>query len=165
MYYLAVFWRYILQRHFMFMVRLCHLRRLYLYAGFSHLNLSRVFMAGVFIASSGAVMDLAMDVAVSMREVVAENPEISRRELILCGIRVGRSVVGTMTTTLLLAYSGGYITLLMAFMAQGIPLDATFNFIYVAAEVLKTLVGSFGLVAVAPFTAIVGGALLVKRSS
>lgn len=136
-----------------------------LYAGFSHLNLSRVFMAGVFIASSGAVMDLAMDVAVSMREVVAENPEISRRELILCGIRVGRSVVGTMTTTLLLAYSGGYITLLMAFMAQGIPLDATFNFIYVAAEVLKTLVGSFGLVAVAPFTAIVGGALLVKRSS
>lgn len=131
-----------------------------LYAGFSHLDLARIFMAGVFLASSGAVMDLAMDVAASMGEVVHKNPDISRTEAIWSGIRVGRAVVGTMTTTLLLAYSGGYITLLMAFMAQGIPLGSTFNFIYVSAEVLKTLVGSFGLVTVAPFTAVAGGILL-----
>lgn len=133
-----------------------------LYAGYSHLNLSRIFMAGVFLASSGAVMDLAMDVAASMGEVVSKKPGISRVEAVWSGIRVGRAVVGTMTTTLLLAYSGGYVTLLMAFMAQGIPLGSTFNFIYVAAEVLKTLVGSFGLVTVAPFTAVIGGLLLVQ---
>lgn len=131
-----------------------------LYAGYGHLDLTRIFMAGVFLASSGAVMDLAMDVAAAMGEVVAKKPGISRAEAVWSGIRVGRAVVGTMTTTLLLAYSGGYVTLLMAFMAQGIPLDSTFNFIYVAAEVLKTLVGSFGLVTVAPFTAIVGGMML-----
>ncbi|WP_041720072.1 YibE/F family protein [Pseudodesulfovibrio piezophilus] len=136
-----------------------------LYAGYGHLNLSRVFMAGVFLASSGAVMDLAMDVASSMGEVVAQNPNISRVEAVWSGIRVGRAVVGTMTTTLLLAYSGGYVTLLMAFMAQGIPLGSTFNFIYVAAEVLKTLVGSFGLVTVAPFTALIGGLLLVPPNA
>lgn len=134
-----------------------------LYAGYSHLDLTRIFMAGVFLASSGAVMDLAMDVAASMGEVVSKKPGISRVEAVWSGIRVGRAVVGTMTTTLLLAYSGGYVTLLMAFMAQGIPLGSTFNFIYVAAEVLKTLVGSFGLVTVAPFTALVGGLLLVKK--
>jgi uncharacterized membrane protein len=125
-------------------------------------------MAGVFLASSGAVMDLAMDVAAAMSEVVDKKPSISRVEAVWSGVRVGRAVVGTMTTTLLLAYSGGYVTLLMAFMAQGIPLDTTFNFIYVAAEVLKTLVGSFGLVTVAPFTALAGGVLLVagrKRES
>jgi len=133
-----------------------------LYAGYNHLNLAQIFMAGVFLASSGAVMDLAMDVAASMREVVEKKPGISRVEAVWSGIRVGRAVVGTMTTTLLLAYSGGYVTLLMAFMAQGIPLGSTFNFVYVAAEVLKTLVGSFGLVTVAPFTAIIGGLLLVK---
>ncbi len=131
-----------------------------LYAGYGHLDLTRIYMAGVFLASSGAVMDLAMDVAASMGEVVSRNPGISRAEAVWSGIRVGRAVVGTMTTTLLLAYSGGYVTLLMAFMAQGIPLGSTFNFIYVAAEVLKTLVGSFGLVAVAPFTAVVGGLFL-----
>ena len=135
-----------------------------LYAGYGHLNLARIFMAGVFLASSGAVMDLAMDVAASMGEVVARNPGLSRMEAVWSGIRVGRAVVGTMTTTLLLAYSGGYVTLLMAFMAQGIPLSGTFNFIYVAAEVLKTLVGSFGLVTVAPFTAVVGGMLLTGRT-
>ncbi|NDV18927.1 YibE/F family protein [Pseudodesulfovibrio sp. JC047] len=135
-----------------------------LYAGYGHLDLTRIFMAGVFLASSGAVMDLSMDVAASMGEVVAKKPDITRVEAVWSGIRVGRAVVGTMTTTLLLAYSGGYVTLLMAFMAQGIPLGSTFNFIYVAAEVLKTLIGSFGLVMVAPFTAIVGGVLLVKKS-
>ena len=135
-----------------------------LYAGYSHLDLTRVFAAGVFLASSGAVMDLAMDVAASMGEVVGRNPGLSRAEAVGSGIRVGRAVVGTMTTTLLLAYSGGYVTLLMAFMAQGIPLGSTFNFIYVAAEVLKTLVGSFGLVTVAPFTAMVGGLLLAGRA-
>jgi uncharacterized membrane protein len=135
---------------------------------FHHLDLTRIYMAGVFLASSGAVMDLAMDVAAAMSEVVDKKPSISRVEAVWSGVRVGRAVVGTMTTTLLLAYSGGYVTLLMAFMAQGIPLDTTFNFIYVAAEVLKTLVGSFGLVTVAPFTALAGGVLLVagrKRES
>lgn len=136
-----------------------------LYAGYGHLNLTRVFMAGVFLSSCGAVMDLAMDVASAMSEVVAKKPGITRTEAVWSGIRVGRAVVGTMTTTLLLAYSGGYVTLLMAFMAQGIPLDTTFNFIYVAAEVLKTLVGSFGLVTVAPFTAVVGGLLLAGREA
>ncbi len=127
-----------------------------LYSGYAHLDLVKLYVAAVFIAASGAVMDLAMDVAASMNEVIETNPNISRISAIRSGFSVGRAVVGTMTTTLLFAYSGGYITLLMAFMAQGVPLVNLFNMIFVAAEVLKTLVGSFGLVTVAPFTAIVG---------
>jgi uncharacterized membrane protein len=134
-----------------------------LYSGFSHLNLAKIYMAAVFLAASGAVMDLAMDVAASLDEVVGNRPDISMLEAVWSGMRVGRAVVGTMTTTLLLAYSGGYITLLMAFMAQGVPLINLFNLIYVAAEVLKTLVGSFGLVMVAPFTAVVGGFIYTRR--
>ncbi len=134
-----------------------------LYSGFGHLDLTKIYMAAVFLACSGAVMDLAMDVAASMDEVVRANPGISRLEALGSGIRVGRAVVGTMTTTLLLAYSGGFITLLMAFMAQGVPVQNTFNFIYVSAEVVKTLAGSFGLVAVAPFTALAGMFVFVSR--
>lgn len=131
-----------------------------LYSGFAHLNITRIYSGAVFIACSGAVMDLAMDVAASMHEIKEKNPEIKRAELIKSGITIGRAVTGTMTTTLLLAYSGGFITLLMAFMAQGIPLANTFNLIYVSAEILKTLIGSFGLVTVAPFTAVAGGFIL-----
>jgi len=134
-----------------------------LYSGFAHLNLTKIYIAAVFIASSGAVMDLAMDVAASMNEVVLKRKDIGMLEAIRSGFSVGRAVVGTMTTTLLLAYSGGYITLLMAFMAQGVPFANLFNLIYVAPEVLKTLVGSFGLVLVAPFTAVVGGFVFCGR--
>jgi uncharacterized membrane protein len=136
-----------------------------LYSGFGHLDLIRIYIAAVFLACSGAVMDLGMDVAASMQEVAAHNPGISRRALIKSGLNVGRAVVGTMTTTLLLAYSGGFLTLLMAFMARGVPLDTTFTFIYVAAEVVKTVVGSFGLVTVAPFTALMGGLILASSPS
>lgn len=131
-----------------------------LYSGFGHLNLTKIYVAAIFLASSGAVMDLAMDVAASMNEVYEQNPTISRTALIRSGFNVGRAVTGTMTTTLLFAYSGGFLTLLMAFMAQGIPLANTFNLIYVAAEILKTLIGSLALVTVAPLTAIAGGFIL-----
>lgn len=128
-----------------------------LYSGFYDLKITRIFLAGIFIASSGAVMDLAMDIAASMDEVKKNNPDILLKDHIRSGMSVGRAVIGTMTTTLLLAYSGGYMTMMMLFMAQGVPLINFFNINFVAAEVLNTLVGSFGLVTVAPFTAAVGG--------
>ena len=134
-----------------------------LYSGFGHLDLMRIYVAAVFLAASGAVMDLAMDVAASLDEVHAQNPEMGFAKLAFSGLRVGRAVVGTMTTTLLLAYSGGFLTLFMAFMAQGVPLANFFNLIYVAAEVLKTLVGSFGLVTVAPFTAVIGAFIYTRK--
>jgi uncharacterized membrane protein len=131
-----------------------------LYSGFPHLRLTDILYAGIFLASSGAVMDIAMDIGASMEEIVLHKPEVSRKELIRSGFSVGRAVVGTMTTTLLLAYSGGYTALLMVFMAQGTPGINIVNLGYVAAEILHTLVGSFGLVLVAPITAVVGGFLL-----
>jgi uncharacterized membrane protein len=131
-----------------------------LYSGYSHLDLTRIFLSCVFIASSGALMDLGMDISSAVAEVAVKNPSLTRRELINSGLSVGRSVIGTMTTTLLLAYSGGYLSLLMLFMAQGTPIVNILNLKYVAAEIMHTLIGSIGLVTVAPFTALVAGALL-----
>ncbi len=133
-----------------------------LYSGFYNLNLTKIFIAGIFVACSGAVMDLAMDIAASMYEVIEKHPDISMIEHIESGMAVGRSVIGTMTTTLLLAYSGSCTTMMMLFMAQGVPLRSILNLNFVAAEVLNTLVGSFGLITVAPFTALVGGLVYGK---
>ncbi|WP_319559648.1 YibE/F family protein [Marispirochaeta sp.] len=134
-----------------------------LYSGYPHLNLTAIFLAGIFIASSGAVMDIAMDIAAAMREVQEKHPAIGRTDLMVSGLRVGRAVVGTMTTTLLLAYSGGYTFVLMVFMAQGTPIINAFNLVYVSSEILHTLVGSFGLVLAAPLTAVFGGLLYVRQ--
>jgi len=135
-----------------------------LYSGYEFLSLSDICIGAVFLSSSGAVMDLSMDIAVGMHEVQRKYPAITRRELAASGFRMGRSVVGTMTTTLLLAYSGGYLTLMMTFAAQGVsPLDFINN-PQVAAETVKTLVGSFGLVLVAPLTALAASWLYVPNN-
>ncbi|MDY5483037.1 MAG: YibE/F family protein [Clostridium sp.] len=134
-----------------------------LYSGYQHLNLTAIFMSSIFIGASGAMMDLSVDITSAIAEVVAKKPDISRLEAIRSGINVGRAAMGTMTTTLLLAYSGGYISLLMVFMAQGTPIDHILNYKYVASEILDTVVGSFGLVTVAPFTAVMAGILLAGK--
>ena len=134
-----------------------------LYAGFQDLSLTRIFMASIFIGSSGAVMDLAVDITSAVHEVVEKRPDLSRWEAARSGMNVGRAAMGTMTTTLLLAYSGGYVALLMVFMAQGTPLYNILNYKYVASEIIHTVVGSFGLVTVAPLTALTSGFLLAGR--
>lgn len=134
-----------------------------LYSGFQHLDLTSIFMSSIFIGASGAMMDLSVDITSAVYEVVQKKPDINWKEAAKSGMNVGRAAMGTMTTTLLLAYSGGYITLLMVFMAQGTPIDHILNYKYVAAEVLDTVVGSFGLVTVAPFTALTAGYMLTSR--
>ena len=133
-----------------------------LYCGYQHLNLTQIFTSGIFIGASGAMMDLSVDISSAVHEVIQKKPDISWKEAAKSGMNVGRAAMGTMTTTLLLAYSGGYIALLMTFMAQGTPIMNILNYKYVASEILDTLIGSFGLVTVAPFTALMSGLLLTS---
>lgn len=133
-----------------------------LYSGYEHLNLTQIFMASIFVGASGAMMDLSVDITSGMYEVIQKRPDIGRLELVGSGIRIGQAAMGTMTTTLLLAYVGDCITQLMVFMAQGTPIINILNYKYIAGEILQTLAGSFALVTVAPFTAVVGGFILWK---
>jgi uncharacterized membrane protein len=131
------------------------------FGGFDHLNLTQVFLAGTFLASSGAFMDLATDISAALEELHRKKPDLGFAELTFSGLTLGRKVIGTMSTTLLLAYTGGFTSLLMVFMAQGIPLENMFNLSYVSGEIFHTLMGSLGLVLVAPFTAAAAAFLFV----
>lgn len=128
-----------------------------LYAGFSHLNFSEMFISTIFISSAGAVMDVAMDIAASQHELSEKAPHLTAKELVKSGFNIASPVVGSMTTTLLFAYSGSFMFAFMAFMAQGVPMVSIVNKGFIAAEILHTMVGSFGLVLVAPITAFIGG--------
>jgi uncharacterized membrane protein len=132
-----------------------------LHTGYSGLNISKLFLSGIFIASSGAVMDVGMDISASMNELMEKKVALSMKERFKSGMEVGKAVIGTMTTTLLLAYTGGYTAMFMVFIAQGATVSRILNMQYVSAELLHTLVGSFGLVTVAPLTAFFG-ALIFK---
>ena len=133
-----------------------------LYAGFEHLDLTAIFQAGIYLACSGAILDLAIDISAALEEIVVNQPNISKKELLHSGMRIGRSVVGSQTTTLLLAYMGGYLSVMMVYMAQGTPLLSIFNSKAIAAEILQTFVGCIGLVIVCPLTTLISCAMLLN---
>lgn len=136
-----------------------------LYSGFQDLNLTQIFMASVCVGASGSVMDLSVDITSAVSEVVRNCPGISRKEAIKSGLTVARAAMGTMTTTLLLAYSGTCIATLMTFMAQGTPVYNILNNNIVAAEIINTIAGSFGLAMTAPLTAVIAGTVLAKSQN
>lgn len=126
------------------------------YAGTGQIDLRDLFAGASVLAASGAVMDLGMDVASAQAEVARHNPSLGFAALFASGRRVGRAVLGTMSTTLLLAYSGGYLAMLLSFAASGAEPKIFLNSPLVAAEAAKTLAGSFGLALTAPLAALAG---------
>lgn len=136
-----------------------------LYAGYMNLDLNAIFQASVYLACSGAVLDLAIDISAAIEEVVWNNPKVSKNQLIKSGLTIGKSVVGSQTTTLLLAYMGSYITIMMVYMAQGTPMMNIINSKAIAAEILHTFVGCIGLVLVSPLTSIICGFIFETRTN
>lgn len=134
-----------------------------LYSGHLGLNMRDIFTSSIVIGASGAAMDISMDVSTSMEEILHKRPDIGRKELIMSGFTIGRAVIGTMTTTLLLAYSGSYLTLLMLFQTLTTSPVRALNMKIVIAELLRTVSGSLSLVLVAPLTAVLSGFLLMSE--
>lgn len=136
-----------------------------LYAGFMNLDLTSIFQAGIYLASSGAILDLAIDISSALEEIINNSPDISKSELIKSGLNIGKSVVGSQTTTLLFAYMGSYITIMMVYVAQGTPMMNILNSKTIAAEILHTFVGCLGLVLVSPMTSVISGFIFEKEDS
>ena len=132
-----------------------------LYAGFQNLDLTSLFIGVVALSAGGAIMDLSIDVSVAMAEVKDHAPGISRLELVKSGIAVGRAGVGTQTTTLLLAYMGAWLSVMMVYMAQSTPTLNILTGKMIASEIVQTLTGCTGLVLVTPLTSLIAGWLYV----
>ena len=134
-----------------------------LFAGYESMHLTKVFQAAIYLSCLGAVLDLAIDISSALEEVQRHHPAITRTALIQSGLNIGRSVVGSQTTTLLLAYIGSYLTIMMVYMAQGTPVMSILNSPSVAAEILHTMVGCIALVLVAPITSVTCGYLYTRE--
>lgn len=134
-----------------------------LYAGFMNLDLTSIFQAGIYLASSGAILDLAIDISSALEEIINNNPSVAKAELVKSGLNIGKSVVGSQTTTLLFAYMGSYITIMMVYVAQGTPIMNILNSKTIAAEILHTFVGCLGLVLVSPLTSVISGLIFEKE--
>lgn len=134
-----------------------------IYAGFEDLNLTGIFQSAVYLSCLGAVIDLSVDVSTALWEIVENHPEVSRLNLIKSGMEIGRTVVGSQVTTLLLAYSGSYLSIVMIYMAQATPVLNILTTKTISSEILNTFVGALALVLVAPITALIASYKFVKE--
>ncbi len=125
-------------------------------------NFKELLYAGIIIGSLGAIMDVCMSIASAMDEICEANPRMTNINLLIAGMRVGRDAIGTMSNTLILAYVGSSINLLIVFYIYGQTLTQFINSDGIASEILRTLTGSIGLVLAIPITSV--SYLLFRKS-
>lgn len=116
-----------------------------------------ILMGGIIMGSLGAIMDVSMSIASAMFEIESASPKITTPELMGAGMNIGRDIMGTMSNTLILAYIGNSINLILVFLVYKRPLIPFVNMDEVAAEVIRAMAGSIGLIMTIPITTFVKG--------
>ncbi len=118
-----------------------------------HFDFRGLLFAGIIIGAMGATMDVGMTIASAMHEIKANSPDIKTAALIRAGMNVGRDAMATMANTLILAYAGGSLHLMLLLFAYRTPFSHVINWDMIASEVLRAIAGSIGIVFTIPITA------------
>lgn len=116
------------------------------------LEIRGLILAGAVLGAIGALDDVTVTQASTVFELKRMSPSATRSELFSSGLKVGRDHIASTVNTLLLAYAGAAMPLLLLFTLSELPLSIVANSEVVAVEIFRTLVGSIGLVAAVPFT-------------
>ena len=122
-----------------------------------------LLFCGIILGSLGAIMDVGMSISSSIDEINNANSNMTRQSLFLSGMNVGKDIMGTMTNTLILAYTGSTIPMLLLFMAYETSMVKIMNLDIIATEIIRSLSGSIGLVLTIPLTAF-SASVLIKRN-
>ena len=120
------------------------------------IKLRGLFTSAILISAIGAVMDISMSVASSMSEIVALNPGIDFSKLLKSGMNVGRDAMGTMANTLVLAYAGSSLNMMVLIYSYGVSLNQLINTDFVAIELIMAISGSVGIIMTVPCVAFIG---------
>lgn len=124
------------------------------------LDVRGLLLGGTIIAALGALDDVTVTQAATVLELSARNHELSTRQLMISGLRVGREHIASTVNTLLLAYAGSSIPLLLLFAVSEQSLGDVANSELIAIELVRTLCGSIGLVAALPITTYLAALLM-----
>lgn len=115
-----------------------------------------LLFAGLLISSLGAVMDIAMSISSALHELCIQNPSIERHELFKAGMRIGRDMMGTDSNTLILAFAGSSISILVLDYAYNLPWLQVINSNNIGIAIMQGLSGSFGIILSVPATVLLG---------
>jgi uncharacterized membrane protein len=128
---------------------------------YPHIDMSGLLLAGVIIGSLGVLDDVTVTQTSAVWELHQADPTMGARKLYRAGIRIGRDHIASVVNTLVLAYAGAALPLLLLFSIAQSSVGTVANSELVAEEIVRTLVGSIGLVASVPVTTVLA-ALVVS---
>lgn len=128
------------------------------------IQIGQLLFAGILIASLGAVMDVGMSISSTLCEIKEKNPSLTMKELFLSGMNVGRDMMGTMTNTLILAFTGGSINTLVFIYAYNYQYLQIMNMYSVGIEIMQGLSASLGVVLAVPFTSLITSILISGKN-
>lgn len=133
---------------------------MFLFSAHPNLNFVGILASAMIIGALGAVMDIGMSISSTVNELFLSNSTMSVKDLFNSGMNVGRDIIGTMANTLILAYLGGALSLVL--LSNNIDMQKFFNLNQVATEISSALIGSIAIVLCVPITAIIAAYLIKK---
>lgn len=129
------------------------------------IDFNGILMAAIMVGGIGAMMDVAIDISSSINEIHEVNPFRTPKQLCESGMSVGRDVMGTMANTLILAYTGCSMMLMVNWAVFSESFFDMLNNGYIVVEVIKALCGSIGMIMTIPLTAFIGSRMIFKEKA
>lgn len=127
------------------------------------LQISGLLLSGILIAAQGAVMDTAMSIASAMGELKEKRPDIGYVELFRSGMVIGRDTTGTMANTLVLAFAGSSLNMMVLIFSYRVSFLQLMNTDFMAVEVVRAVAGSLGIICTVPCVAAITAWLLSRK--
>lgn len=118
------------------------------------LHMRGLLISGILIAAMGAVMDVAMTISSAIEEVHLANESLGIKALFKSGMKIGRDAMGTMANTLILAYVGSSLNMMIMIYAFAVSFNQLVNTDFVAVEMIRAISGSIGIILTVPCVAL-----------
>lgn len=118
-----------------------------------------LLFSGILISSLGAVMDVAMSIASAIEEIYRQNNKLSRKELFKSGMNVGKDAMGTMSNTLILAFVGTSINMVVTIYAYNYSYLYIINLLKIGIEIIQGVAGSMAIIYTVPIVSFVSSFL------
>ena len=130
----------------------------------TNLQIKEILFAGILISSLGAIMDVGMSIVSSLYEVYHHQPNLTRKELFNSGIEIGKDMIGTMTNTLILAFTGSAFISLLVLFSYNVDTLQLLNSNYIAIEFAQGIAGTLGIVLTVPIASFIATMILIKNN-
>lgn len=126
------------------------------------LNVRHFLLAGIMIGTLGVLDDLVISQASAVLELYRNNPKQNFQRLFGSAMNIGRDHIAATVNTLVLAYTGAALPMLLLFSMRNVDYGLAINLEFIAEEIVRTLVGSLGLFASVPITTGLAALIAVK---